>query len=114
MAKSGIDVILVDGLRRDAFVYSGYSAGACVLAPSLAGLELVDSVDDAAATYPDITFEGLDILDRPVVPHLASPGHPEADAVIAEAAHYDGLGQPYWALRDGQALVIDGTASLVI
>ncbi|MFD1722941.1 Type 1 glutamine amidotransferase-like domain-containing protein [Amnibacterium endophyticum] len=114
MAKSGIDSVIVDGLRRDAFVYSGYSAGGCVLAPSLAGLELVDSVEEAAATYPEITFDGLNILDRPVLPHLSSPDHPETAAVTEEAAHYDRLNQPYWALSDGQALVVDGSTQTVI
>jgi dipeptidase E len=114
MAKSGIDAVLIDGLRRDAFVYAGYSAGACVLAPSLAGLELVDSVDEAAANYPEIILEGLNVLDRPAIPHLASPDHPETAAAAEVAARYDRLGQPYWALRDGQALVIDGESQTIV
>lgn len=32
---SGADKLLVDLVRRDAVVYGGYSAGICVLAPSL-------------------------------------------------------------------------------
>ena len=59
----------VDGLAADRFVYAGYSAGPCVLAPSLAGLDLCDSPEDCQATYGDVRFDGLGILDRPVVPH---------------------------------------------
>ena len=41
-AKSGLDRVVVEGLAADQFVYAGFSAGPCVLAPSLAGLELCD------------------------------------------------------------------------
>ena len=44
--RSGGDVIFRDLLAADTLVYAGYSAGACVLSPSLRGLE---AVDDAAA-----------------------------------------------------------------
>src|ERR1035438_5399933 len=43
---SGGDTVMPDLLRRDTLAYAGYSAGSCVLAPSLRGL---DAVDDAAA-----------------------------------------------------------------
>src|SRR5690606_33351042 len=39
---SGADRILTALLEEDAIVYGGHSAGACVLAPSLQGLEIVD------------------------------------------------------------------------
>ncbi len=40
MAASGADTLLTDLIRRGAIVYAGYSAGACVLAPSLRGLQM--------------------------------------------------------------------------
>jgi len=43
LARSGAAVELTRLLGEDAIVYSGYSAGACVLAPSLRGLETVDA-----------------------------------------------------------------------
>jgi dipeptidase E len=107
LAKSGLDRVIVETLRRDGLVYAGYSAGACVLAPSLAGLERVDSVEEAAVIYSEITVDGLNILDRPVVPHLRSPDHPDTEALAEVARHYERTGQPYWALRDGQAIVVD-------
>ena len=39
--RSGGDVIFRDLLAADTLVYAGYSAGACVLSPSLRGLEAV-------------------------------------------------------------------------
>ncbi|MDJ0346216.1 alcohol dehydrogenase catalytic domain-containing protein [Streptomyces sp. H10-C2] len=51
MARSGADTILTGLLRRDAIVYAGWSAGACILSPSLHGLELVDDPKDTEAAY---------------------------------------------------------------
>jgi dipeptidase E len=114
MAKSGLDALVVEHVRSDKVVYAGFSAGSCVLAPSLAGLELCDPVDFALATYGAVCTDGLGILDRPIVPHLRSPGHPETELLGAVAMNYDAQGQPYWALDDGQALIIDGAEPRVV
>lgn len=108
LARSGMDAVIVDGLRYDKFVYAGFSAGPCVLAPSLSGLEHCDPVEDCIAEYGEVRYDGLGVLDRPVVPHLDSPGHPEADVLTEVATRYRDAQQPYWGLSDGQALVIDG------
>jgi dipeptidase E len=113
-AKSGLDRLLVAGLASDHFVYAGFSAGSCVLAPSLNGLELCDSPEHCRATYGEARFDGLDVLDRPVVPHLNSPGHPETALLSRVAAHYDHTGQAYWAFSDGQALVRDGSSTRIL
>src|SRR5215469_5648741 len=42
LADTGTDQVLIALLRDDALVYAGYSAGPCVLAPDLTGLEAVD------------------------------------------------------------------------
>ena len=104
MADTGTDHALTDLVQRDALVYAGYSAGACVLAPDLSGLE---AVDDITVVANPLTT-GLGWLDRPFVPHLRSPGHPETAACDAIAASYLAAGQAHWALRDGDVLVIDG------
>jgi dipeptidase E len=114
MAKSGLDSIIVERLREDAMVYAGFSAGPCVLAPSLAGLELCDPTDVSLATYGTVRTDGLGVLDRPIVPHLHSPAHPETELLGAVASNYDRDGQPYWALRDGQALLVNGGAPRVV
>lgn len=113
MARSGMDSVIVDALPRDAFVYAGYSAAACVLAPSLAGLEHCDPVQDCVSAYGSVRYDGLRVLDRPVVPHLESPGHPETALLGEVASRYDESQERYWALRDGQVLVIDGGAPTI-
>ncbi|MEU4476058.1 Type 1 glutamine amidotransferase-like domain-containing protein [Micromonospora sp. NPDC023888] len=102
LADTGADIVLLDLLRRDAVVYGGYSAGACVLAPDLNGLELVDN--PAAVAEPIMT--GLNLLDRPFVPHVRSPGHPETAACDAVSAAYTSARRPHWALRDGEVLLV--------
>jgi dipeptidase E len=109
MRASGLDDLVLAGLRADGFVYAGYSAGPCVLAPSLRGLEACDDADEVTALYGmPPTFDGLGVLDRPFVPHLQSPGHPEAELLDAVSARYTADGVAHWKLRDGQVLVVDG------
>ena len=109
LAASGADAVLTDLLGQDALVYGGYSAGCCVLAPSLHGLELVDEPEAVSEAYgvPPI-WDGLGLLEYAFVPHVASPGHPETEACDRLAEHYRTEGVPHRTLRDGQALVIDG------
>ena len=89
LAESSADEILTGLLAQDALVYAGYSAGCCVLAPSLRGLELVDEPEAVAETYgvPPI-WDGLGLLEYAVVPHVDSPGHPETEACGRLAEHY--------------------------
>jgi dipeptidase E len=61
MRRGGADEILTDLIRTDKIVYAGYSAGPCVLAPSLRGLELCDDI--TAVVEP--IWTGLGVLDQP-------------------------------------------------
>lgn len=105
LARSGADKILQELIGSEELVYAGYSAGPCVLVPSLRGLELCD---DAGAVDGEVIWDGLGILDHAIVPHLDSPGHPETELLATVAELYDRTGVPYLPMRDGQALVIDG------
>ena len=111
--RSGGDAIAAGALAADTLVYAGYSAGPCVLAPSLRGLDAVDDPAAVAVTYGDEPiWEGLGLLDYSIVPHYRSPDHPESAACDGVAAGYRAAGIAHRALRDGEALVIqgDGTA----
>jgi dipeptidase E len=108
LAASGADAAIVQLLRDDALVYGGYSAGPCVLAPSLRGLELVDEPEAVQETYgAEPVWNGLGVLDFAIVPHVDSPGHPETERCNALADHYRAEGVPHRTLRDGEVLVID-------
>lgn len=115
LLRSGGDVVLTDLLAADALVYAGYSAGACVLAPSLRGLELVDDADAVERTYgAEPVWDGLGVLSEAFVPHYQSPGHPETEAIDLVVARYRAEGVAYRTLHDGQALVIDGPDTVVV
>ncbi len=106
---TGADDLIVEALGHDAVVYAGYSAGPCVLAPSLRGLELCDDASEVTRLHgAEPVWDGLGVLDHAFVPHLDSPGHPETEAMGVVAELYRTTGVPHVALRDGQALVVDG------
>lgn len=104
MRRGGADEILTDLIRTDKIVYAGYSAGPCVLAPSLRGLELCDDI--TAVVEP--IWTGLGVLDQAFLPHLDSPLHPETELIARVKDLYDRTNTPYIPLRDGQALIING------
>lgn len=109
LARSGADQALTDLLRQDAIVYAGYSAGACVLAPDLRGLEQCDDPEAVRAAYgAPARQDGLALLDYVVVPHIDSPGHPESEVLGKVAEVYRAGGTAHRPLRDGQVIVIDG------
>ena len=104
MADAGAEQTLCDLIRSDTIVYAGYSAGPAVLAPSLRGIEQIDDV--AAVTRP--IWDGLDLIDRPFIPHVDSPGHPETRDCDRLSAQLTRLGVRHWALSDGDVLVEQG------
>ncbi|MEU8306050.1 Type 1 glutamine amidotransferase-like domain-containing protein [Actinomadura sp. NPDC048955] len=111
LAKSGADRAITELLRQDAVVYAGYSAGACVLAPDLHGLERCDNPQAVHSAYgAHARFDGLAVLDYVVVPHIDSPGHPETEILGTVADHYRSQGIAHRTLRDGEAIVIDAPA----
>jgi len=115
LARSGADQLLTDLLVRDELVYAGYSAGPCILAPSLRGLELCDHAEAVREVHgaPPI-WDGLGVLDCAIVPHYESPGHPETEALGKVAELYRSTGVPHRALHDGEVIVIDGPLTEII
>lgn len=109
LAESGADCELTSRLENDSIVYAGYSAGPCVLGPSLCGLEAVDDPGLVEATYgrPPI-WDGLGVLGFSIVPHFDSPEHPESAALGRVAEKYQRDGIPHRTLRDGDVLIVDG------
>lgn|ERR1019366_9871569 len=107
--KSRADETILGLLEEDSAVYAGYSAGPCVLGPSLRGFELVDQPGDVQTTYGDAPiWDGLGVLDYSFVPHFQSPGHPETGAMDEVVKFFEMNGTSYRTLRDGQVLTVDG------
>jgi dipeptidase E len=110
MRQSGFDGLIRDLLAQDGLVYAGFSAAACCAAPTLRGIELVDDPAALAEGYDAATiWDGLGLIDRNVAPHYRSD-HPEAEQIERTVRYFEAEGMPYVALKDGQALVVDGAS----
>lgn len=104
MKLSGLDEILLSHKNDHNFLYSGYSAAGCVLAPSLKQYKLVG--DHTQAPYPDqdTILAGLGLADFAFMPHWDSD-HPES-LQIGEAIEYCKQHNiKYKALRDDDVLI---------
>lgn len=108
-AQSGFDAVITELLRQDAIVYGGFSAGVCILAPSLRGVELVDPTDALAAGYDGaVIWDGLGLVPYAIAPHYKSD-HPESADIDKCVAYFEANDMPYKTLRDGEAIVVNGT-----
>jgi dipeptidase E len=105
---SGLDDALRDALHRDALVYAGYSAGACVATPSLRGIEAMDEPDAHADGYSGpVLWDGLGLVPFQIVPHFRSD-HPESDMADTCIDQLIAAHEPFIALRDGETVIVDG------
>ncbi|MFA6391872.1 MAG: Type 1 glutamine amidotransferase-like domain-containing protein [Patescibacteria group bacterium] len=105
MYLSGFDKLFHKLMKRDDLLYAAYSAGVCVLSPSLRGYELVD--DPEAKPYGDLPtiWEGLSILDYTFVPHWQSD-HPESADIDKEIEYLKENNITYKALHDGEVIIV--------
>lgn len=108
MKQSGFDEIIVKMLKEDKIMYGGYSAGACVMGSTLHGLELVDDAYLTPEKYESATiWDGLNIVPYAIAPHYKS-NHPETKLIDDAISYFNTHGIPYKALKDGEAIVLDG------
>jgi dipeptidase E len=113
--RCGADTVFRELLAGDELVYAGYSAGPCVLSPSLRGLELVDDADAVTRAYGCAPmWDGLAVLAEAFVPHYRSPEHPETAAIERVVARYRADGVAHRTLRDGQVLLINGPDTMIV
>ena len=112
--QSGADSIIRELVANDTVVYGGYSAGIDMLVPSLHGAELVDDPDIVPEGYnPGVIWEGLGLLPYVIAPHYKSD-HPESAAIDKSVEYLINHHIPFIALRDGEAIVIDGAEHSVV
>lgn len=112
--QSGADKMITELLAEDKVVYGGYSAGIDMLTPSLHGAELVDEPDVVPAGYEkDIVWECLGLVDYAIAPHYKSD-HPESAAIDKSIAYLIDNHIPFIALRDGEAIVVNGSIQTVV
>ncbi|MFD4369664.1 Type 1 glutamine amidotransferase-like domain-containing protein [Rhodococcus sp. NPDC058521] len=121
LARSGADTVIGRRVAENSLVYAGYSAGACVAAPTLVGL---DSSDDPAEVRPtcrvDPLWDGLGFVDFSIVPHFPDTGAGDSTAAaesvpvlgdLTETGHtvaaLRAAGIEYRTLTDDEAIVVD-------
>jgi len=114
LAQSGFDKVISELLDKHELVYSGYSAGACVVSPSLQGLNLADDPNVVPAGYkPEIIWKGLDLVNFAIAPRY-NPDHPEAATVEQITNYFNEHGITYKTVRQGEVLVVnDGEQKLI-
>lgn len=111
--QSGLDVLLPSLLAQDSLVYGGYSAGVVVLAPTLHDLEMVDDPEVILPGYePEVIWDGLGVIPYSVAPHYRSD-HPETEAIERLVQRWIDGHVLFKALRDGEAIVVDGESETV-
>lgn len=109
--QSGFDKIITDLLLKDEIAYGGYSAGICLLAPSLRGVELVDPINELAESYDEeVVWDGLGLVDYAFAPHYKSD-HPESEDINKTVDYFIDNHMPFIALRDGEAILVNGNPS---
>lgn len=105
MRQSGLDEILKELSKGDEIVYGGYSAGVCVIGPTLKGVELVDDPTIIPDGYQkEIMWEGIGLVDFSFAPHYQSD-HTESSAVEKMIDFYKKNAMPFRALKDGEVII---------
>ncbi len=105
MKESGFDEIIKDLSHGDSLVYAGYSAGVCVITPTLKGAELVDDPNIILEGYKNQTiWDGIGLINYSFAPHYHS-NHPESPAVDKLVEYYIENNMPYKALHDGEVII---------
>ena len=105
--ESGLDKIIIERLENETFVYAGYSAGICILTPTLEGIHLADNPETIPEGYPDdVVWEGLGLLPFCIAPHWRS-NHPESAIIDKSVEYFMEHKIPFIALRDGETYITD-------
>ena len=107
MHESGFDEWLKGKIRDTHFVYAGYSAGICVLAPTLEGIEIVDNPQEVQEAYhKELIWQGLGIVGYSFAPHYQS-NHPESSLVEKAVEYMIHKNMPFKTLQDGEVEIVE-------
>jgi dipeptidase E len=112
--QSGADEIVAEIIKNESIVYAGYSAGIDMLVPSLHGAELVDDPNIVPNGYDaEIVWDCLGVLPFSIAPHYKSE-HPESADIDKSIEYMVDSHIPFIALRDGEAIVVDGQSQRIV
>ena len=106
MKLSGFDNIWQELIKREDFLYGGYSAGICILSKSLEPISRVDAPNNFP--YPEnqeTIWSGLGQFEHTFMPHFESD-HSESEIIGKEVERCIENSWPYKTLRDGEVIII--------
>lgn len=103
MYLSGFDKYLKSIENSSNYLYAGYSAGICVLAKDLHGLDVCD--DPNINPYGiDTIWDGLGYFDYIFLPHYKS-NHKETELIDASVVYCNQHNIKYKTLKDGDVII---------
>lgn len=105
MKLSGFDEYLKEISVLPNYLYSGFSAGICVLSRNLHGIDLADEPNKDPYNYGEIIWEGIGLIDYMPVPHFDTPNHPESHLMYNVVSYLEENNLPYKTLKDGDVLL---------
>lgn len=106
MKLSGLDDILQEYYKQNKeIIYGGYSAGICILAPTLKGLDIVDNPNLRPYGDHATIWDGLGIIDYSISPHYQS-NHPESNDIEKEVQYMIENKLPFKTLKDGEVIIL--------
>lgn len=109
LAASGLDKTIIDLLKKDKILYGGWSAGAMIMTPDLKGADWDET--DRPEIVPEgynakIIWQGLAQVPFYIAPHIGNEMF--GDRPVGMVEYYKSRKLKYYALKDGQVVVIDG------
>ncbi|MCX4365537.1 MAG: Type 1 glutamine amidotransferase-like domain-containing protein [Bacilli bacterium] len=107
MRLSGFDNYLREIATDPDYLYSGFSAGICVLANDLHGIHLADEPEQDPYNYGEIIWEGIGLIDYMPVPHYDTPEHPESHLMYDVVTYLENHNLKYQTLKDGDVIIED-------
>lgn len=104
---SGFGVAIKQLLSEDVLALGGYSAGACIMTPTLHGIELVDNPNIVPEGYSkEFSWDALDLVNYSIAPHYRS-AHPESEAIEATVDYFKAHNMEFRTLQDGEVIVVN-------
>lgn len=112
MLACGFDDVVKPLIESGTIAYGGYSAGVCVITPTLHGIELVDDPHDPDGHETEVPWDCMGLVDYHVAPHYRSD-HPESAAIEEVVTYFVHNNMPYRTLRDGEVMIIENGTELL-
>lgn len=107
MKLSGFDNYIKKLNKKEDFLYIGYSAGTCILAPNLRGIDLMDDITQKPyGKNLEVIWKGLGVIDYLIVPHYKSDHH-ESEGADKSVEYLKKHNLPFKTLKDGEVIIIE-------